>query len=102
MINYSTIFLIKDHVSEATLRGQIMRRLDMSGIPTLTSNPLNDEPSQGGIGAIVSGLFDTLYRWQALARDRRSLAELDQRMLKDVGLNRADVMMEIDKPFWQD
>jgi len=70
--------------------------------PTLTSNPVNDAPSQGGIGAIMSGLFDTLYRWQAQARERRILAEMDQHMLKDIGLTRADVAMEIDKPFWQD
>lgn len=70
--------------------------------PTLASNPSNEAPSQGGLGTIIGGLFDTFYRWQVLARERRTLAEMDPRMLKDIGLNRADVMVEIDKPFWQD
>ncbi len=32
---------------------------------------------------------------------RRALAELDDRMLRDVGLSRADVEREISKPFWR-
>jgi uncharacterized protein YjiS (DUF1127 family) len=43
---------------------------------------------------------------QALAcaersRQRRQLAELDDYMLRDVGLTRADVASELRKPFWQ-
>jgi len=35
------------------------------------------------------------------ARQRRQLAELDDYMLRDVGLTRADVASEIRKSFWQ-
>jgi uncharacterized protein YjiS (DUF1127 family) len=41
-----------------------------------------------------------LRRWHELARERRQLAELDERMLKDLGLSRADVEREAGRPFW--
>ena len=34
-------------------------------------------------------------------QQRFDLAALDERGLKDVGLSRADVAREIDKPFWR-
>lgn len=33
-------------------------------------------------------------------RQRRQLAELDDAALRDIGLTRADVRIEADKPFW--
>ena len=39
-------------------------------------------------------------RYLAL-RQRRNLAQLDDYMLKDIGLSRADVAEEIDKGFWR-
>ena len=35
-----------------------------------------------------------------VARQRRHLASLDDRMLRDIGFSRADVELEIDRPFW--
>ena len=43
----------------------------------------------------------TLLTWQERDRQRRALAQLDARMLTDVGLSRAEVAMELRKPFWQ-
>jgi uncharacterized protein YjiS (DUF1127 family) len=34
-------------------------------------------------------------------RQRRALAVLDDRMLKDIGLTRCDVDMEVSRPFWR-
>jgi uncharacterized protein YjiS (DUF1127 family) len=34
-------------------------------------------------------------------RQRRALAELDDRLLRDIGLTRTDVWHEIAKPFWR-
>ena len=42
----------------------------------------------------------TLEEWHERARQRRRLMELDDRLLKDVGLTRADVARETSKPFW--
>ncbi len=43
----------------------------------------------------------TLLTWQERDRQRRALAQLDARMLKDVGLSRAEVELELRKPFWR-
>ncbi len=42
----------------------------------------------------------TLLIWQERDRQRHALAQLDARMLKDVGLSRAEVALELRKPFW--
>jgi uncharacterized protein YjiS (DUF1127 family) len=38
----------------------------------------------------------------ARARQRRALARLDDRLLRDIGLSSADVADELAKPFWRD
>ena len=48
----------------------------------------------------ASNVFATVLEWQERARQRYRLAELDDRMLKDIGLSRADVTREVEKPFW--
>lgn len=66
-------------------------------------------PASTGARRLVDALFElpwsvfeTLCRWQARVESRRHLAELDDRMLADVGLSRADVAPEVAKSFWQD
>ena len=44
---------------------------------------------------------DRLLLWDQRARQRRQLAALDDYMLRDIGLSRADVASEIRKAFWQ-
>ena len=39
--------------------------------------------------------------WQMRAAERQQLAGLDDRMLSDLGVTRADVWREARKPFWQ-
>lgn len=47
-------------------------------------------------------LLDLLFLWSERARQRRLLADLDERLLKDIGLSRADASHETGKPFWRD
>jgi len=47
-------------------------------------------------------LLDVLFLWSERARQRRLLAGLDERMLKDIGLSRTDVSHETGKPFWRE
>ncbi len=44
----------------------------------------------------------TVAVWNERITARRQLGELDNRMLQDIGLTRADIMREVDKPFWRD
>lgn len=43
----------------------------------------------------------TFSTWLARSRERRMLAELDDFMLKDIGMTRADVVVESGKHFWE-
>ncbi len=45
--------------------------------------------------------IDLLLLWQARAQQRGKLRQFDDRMLRDIGLSRADVEMEANKPFWR-
>lgn len=47
-------------------------------------------------------LVRRILRWNELARQRRQLAGLGEAALKDLGLSRADVYQEIERPFWND
>jgi uncharacterized protein YjiS (DUF1127 family) len=50
----------------------------------------------------LSWVILTLMRWQELARQRRALAAMNDHMLKDLGLTRADALREAGRPFWDD
>jgi len=54
-----------------------------------------------GLGRLVSRVFDVILRWEDRARGRKELAQLDDRLLRDIGLNRIDALRESDKPFWK-
>jgi uncharacterized protein YjiS (DUF1127 family) len=47
----------------------------------------------------VSG---TLREWRRRIRARSELAELDDRMLQDIGLTHADREFLVNKPFWRE
>jgi uncharacterized protein YjiS (DUF1127 family) len=59
----------------------------------------------GGVGSRISewmvGVADVLQTWRERARQRRHLAALDDRMLRDIGASAADVERETRKRFWQ-
>ena len=44
----------------------------------------------------------TLREWRRRNRERGELAQLDDRMLKDIGLTRADAEFLSNKPFWRE
>ena len=50
--------------------------------------------------ATIRGL-DAVFEWRARAAERNAMRALDDRMLRDVGLSRADLERELHKPFWQ-
>mgnify|MGYP006919320901 CR=1 FL=1 len=48
-----------------------------------------------------SRVLNCLYVWQARIDERRELACIGERLLKDAGFTRIDVMREASKPFWR-
>ena len=52
--------------------------------------------------AIAKRVVDTSLAWRRRAIERGRLAALDERLLKDIGINRLDVLREVSKPVWQD
>lgn len=47
-------------------------------------------------------LSDILLTWIDRARSRQALGGLPDRVLKDIGVSRAEAAREADKPFWKD
>ncbi|WP_433887356.1 DUF1127 domain-containing protein [Pseudomonas vranovensis] len=48
------------------------------------------------------GFSQQLLRWRQLHRQRRELARLSDAALDDIGLSRADILREVERPFWDD
>ena len=55
----------------------------------------------GGLALSLRRAVDMLLIWHERARQRRQLRSLNDHMLRDLGLTRADVMAESSKPFWR-
>jgi len=79
---------------------------------TVTFAETNVRPSgKGHIQAIhgvlkaidnsLLALLDVPLAWQRRIADRNSLAAMDDRLLKDIGISRADAEHEAEKPFWR-
>ena len=47
-------------------------------------------------------LVATVREWRRRIRERGELSALDDRMLKDIGLTRADAEFLSNKPFWRE
>ena len=50
-------------------------------------------------GAVAVGIDNVMTRAE-LSRSRRQLAQLDERMLRDIGLDRGTARYEASKSFW--
>ena len=50
----------------------------------------------------AAALFRLLLVWPDRERQRHHLREMNDRLLKDIGLSHADVAHEAAKPFWLD
>jgi uncharacterized protein YjiS (DUF1127 family) len=55
-----------------------------------------------GFRRAAGKLLAVLRRWQQLSYERRLLATLDSRMLRDIGVSRAEAERESARPFWDE
>ena len=72
---------------------------------TITGNCL-DCPEHVGRGTPANAsaavrFVDSLGEWLRRARSRRMLAQMDDRMLHDIGITRDAALSEHEKPFWR-
>lgn len=69
--------------------------------PSLSGSPIFGRPTPHGDATfprlVVTFILDCLETY----RQRRALEALDDHMLKDIGLTRCDVEMEVSRPFWR-
>ncbi|WP_428524380.1 DUF1127 domain-containing protein [Roseibium sp.] len=70
----------------------------MSALETIFAPSCTDQPR---VSFPRWSLVRLVLQWMAVARSRRELASLTDDQLKDIGLKRSDVLVEIEKPFWQ-
>lgn len=49
---------------------------------------------------VAERLRRVLLRWATLRRERLELAELDERLLRDIGVDRITALREAERPFW--
>ena len=59
---------------------------------------INAARRMSGAGLV---LCDTVCLWLERARQRQQMQRLSDQMLNDIGVSRADVFRECDKPFWK-
>lgn len=50
--------------------------------------------------SLLHRVLGVLMLWQARAEERHALAEMDERILRDIGVDRAAARHEAAKPFW--
>lgn len=50
---------------------------------------------------VVDDVIRMAMDWNQRQRQRRHLAAMDDRMLKDIGVSAADAAREVGKPFWR-
>ncbi len=55
----------------------------------------------GRLARLPLAILETLLFWQERDRQRRHLAALDHRLLRDIGISRADAAREAAIPFWR-
>ncbi|MCR9070610.1 MAG: DUF1127 domain-containing protein [Alphaproteobacteria bacterium] len=77
----------------------------MSRTLTQTARPFFGASAQRGAQTsmadrVFATVFGTLTLWSSRIKDRETLAEMDSRLLADIGVTGAEAAQESNKPFW--
>lgn len=74
----------------------------------MIANPYRDSSAASVIAGrrpssrgLLRHIANVLWSWWRAQRDRRKLYAMSDEMLRDVGLSRADVEREFQRPFWE-
>jgi uncharacterized protein YjiS (DUF1127 family) len=60
-----------------------------------------ERASTFSFGSLAASSLRHVLTWWERSRQRRALAAVDDWILKDIGVSRADAMREHDKAFWR-
>ena len=69
-------------------------------VTTLTRIPAGTEVRLDPVGWMTR-LVETIHTWNQRHKTRRQFAEVEARILRDVGISEAQRFIEINKPFWE-
>jgi uncharacterized protein YjiS (DUF1127 family) len=76
-----------------------------TSVPSVSRSVTIAPAASGGllraVGRAGFAALDALFTWQERAAQRAHLSALEDRILRDIGLSRADVDHETSKPFWR-
>ena len=79
----------------------IQKTRALSGLRTPAADISLKGISFKGLSTLIVKATDTVLDWQERARQRHRLGEMDDHLLRDIGLSRADLEHETAKPFWR-
>ena len=57
--------------------------------------------SQAPLAGTYTAFGQILATWRRRAKERRELANLDRRTMRDLGISPTDIQFEANKPFWR-
>ncbi len=63
---------------------------------------LNDQARLPSGAHVLIAMALVVTKWDRYRRTRKTLRNLEQHQLEDVGLSRHDAFIETQKPFWKD
>jgi uncharacterized protein YjiS (DUF1127 family) len=66
------------------------------------SGPFSHHRERRATSDVAGRLFATFREWRQRVNGRAELARLDDRMLRDIGITRADAEFLSNKPFWRE
>lgn len=71
-------------------------------LTTARLRKLENAPRLPALAALLVLLAVQVTKWSIQSRTRVHLNQLDEHMLNDIGISRADARREANKGFWQD
>lgn len=66
----------------------------------ISQSQIRGRPSSAPWRMAFWRLVRTLRAWRERASSRRDLSQMEDRLLKDIGVSRIEAMREAEKPFW--
>ena len=76
----------------------------MAQVHRLSTSTARHQPASLWAGAVADAILraaDAVGRYHRRIQERRALYRMDDYMLHDIGISRADVEFEANKPFWR-